>query len=393
MMRKRRGRGEGSVFQRRDGAWCGVITAGFTETGRRRRRYVYGPTKGAVLEQLARLQHAALTGTLGDPQRLTVSAFLSRWLEDAARPAIRESTYHQYADVFRIHVSPRLGGLALARLSPAHLQALLSEMEKAGASARMRQLTYDVVRHALKQAVAWQMLPRNPAETVVRPRVAQREMQVLDVDQVRGVLDAARQDRLHALYAVLVGAGLRLGEALGLTWPDLDLGRGALVVRRQLCEVRGRLWLAEPKTTTARRTVHLPGFVVEALRAHEERARAEGTLLNDRLLVFTDGEGNPLRRSNIRRRSFEPLLTQAGIPHIRLHDLRHTFATLALRAGVHPLIVQQQLGHSNIAITLGVYSHVLPSLAQAAAAQLDALLSEAPGGPEREDAPRRRTER
>lgn len=380
-MRKRRGRGEGSVFRRQDGLWCAVLTAGYDANGKRRRRYVYGPTKAAVTEQITRLRHAALTGDLGDPQRLAVSAFLTRWLEDAARPAVRESTYRSYEGVIRLHVIPHIGGVALARLSPAHLQAMLSAMEKDGASARMRQLTYDVVRIGLRQAVRWNMIPRNPAEPVVRPRVAEKEMHPLAVEQVRALLDAARDDRLHALYALLVGAGLRLGEALGLTWPDLDLENGRLHVRRQLCEVRGKLWLAEPKTTTARRTVTLPGFVVEALRDHEERARTEGTLLNDRLLVFTDSEGNPLRRSNIRRRSFEPLLKQAGIPHVRLHDLRHTFATLALRGGVHPLIVQQQLGHSNIAITLGTYSHVLPSLAQAAAAKLDALLSEAPGGP------------
>lgn len=374
-MRKRRGRGEGSIFQRKDGLWVGSMTVGYEENGRRRRRSVYGPTKATVLDRLTRLRALTLTGNLGSPERLTVAAYLGRWLEDAARPAIRESTYRGYDDVFRVHVIPRIGGVALARLQPAHLQAMLSDMEKTGASARMRQLTFDVVRHALKQAVAWRMIPRNPAETVVRPRVSRKEMQVLDVDQVHRLLAAAQGDRLQALYTLLVGAGLRLGEALGLTWPDLDPKRAALHIRRQLCEVRGRLWLAEPKTSAARRTVTLPGFVVAAIRAHEERAKVEGTLLNDRLLVFTDAEGTPLRRSNIRRRSFEPLLRLAGIPHIRLHDLRHTFATLALRANVHPLIVQQQPGHSHIAITLGTYSHVLPSLAQAAAAQLDALLA------------------
>jgi integrase len=376
MTTRRRGRGEGTIlFLKSKGCWAGALTVGYTETGARRRRWVYGPTKAAVLEKMAHLRHAALTGTLGAPSRLTVADFLTRWLHDAARPAIREATYQLYGSLIRVHVVPRIGTVALGKLTPAHVQGLLADMERAGAGGKLRLLVYQVLHRACQQALLWGMIPRNPCAAVVRPRPLRREMRYLTSEQARRFLDAVRQDRLFALYAVLLGTGLRLGEALGLTWPDLDLEKGTLTVRRQLCEVSGRLWLQEPKTRTALRTVDLPPFVVEALRRHEERMREEGHLLNDQLLVFVDTEGGPLRKSNVRRRSFEPLLKRAGIPRIRLHDLRHTAATLHFLSGTPARVIQEMLGHASIAITLGTYSHVLPSMQREAAAKLDALLA------------------
>lgn len=378
-MKSRRGRGEGSVFRRKDGVWTGSVTVGYDGHGRRRRRTVYGTTKGEVLEKLARLRADALAGVLGDPQRLTVEAYLSRWLQDTARPAVREATYQLYAMVIRRHIGPHIGGVQLARLSPAHVQGLLAELERGGASPRLRQIIFAVLRRAMRQAVKWNAITRDPSAAVARPRAPRREMQALTPDQARRFLEAAREERLYGLYALLIGCGLRLGEALGLSWPDVDLERGTLTVRRQLCEVGGRLWLQEPKTERSRRTVDLPAFVVDALRRHQERMQAEGHLLNDRLLVFVDTDGKLIRRSNLRRRSFLPLLRRAGIPRIRLHDLRHTAATLHLRQGTHPSVVQQMLGHARVSITLDTYSHVLPTLGKEAARRIDALLYATPG--------------
>jgi integrase len=262
----------------------------------------------------------------------------------------------------------------LDRLAPAHLQGLLADLETTGVGAAMRQVIFRALHRAFAQAVTWGVLARNHAEGIVRPRPARREMQTWSPEQVGRFLAAASGDRLAALYAVLVGTGLRLGEALGLTWADLDLRAGTATIRRQLSEVSGALSFTEPKTAAARRTVDLPAFVVEALREHEARMAAEGRLLNDQLLVFVDTGGRPLRRSNIRRRSFEPLLRRAGLPKIRLHDLRHTAATLHLRNGVHPKIVQQLLGHARVAITLDTYSHAVPGMGREAAARLHDLL-------------------
>jgi integrase len=162
-----------------------------------------------------------------------------------------------------------------------------------------------------------------------------------------------------------------------MTWPDVDLKRGTVTVRQQLCEVSGKLWLQEPKTDRARRTVDTPGFVMDALRRHQEQMKHEGHLVNDRLLVFVDTEGHPLRRSNLRRRSFLALLSRAGLTRNRIHDLRHTAATLHLVQGTHPSVVQHMLGHARISITLDIYSHVLPRLGEEAARRMNALLGPA----------------
>lgn len=379
-MRKRRGRGEGSIFERKDGKWCGVLTAGYDANGKRRRRYVYAPTKAAVLQQLTRLQHAGLTGTLGDPQRLTVADFLRRWLEDTARPSLRESTFTLTEMVIRRHIVPGIGGMILSRITPAHLQGLLAGLERDQVGPATRQVVFRVLHRALKQALQWSMIPRNPAEAVVRPRAPQPTMRTFDAAQVRRLLDAAKGNRLEALYVLAVSTGMRQGELLGLQWEDLDVDRGAVQIRHQLQEVAGTLALVEPKTARSRRRVDLPALAVVALVEHRERMRTQGRSIGEGY-VFCDTEGGPIRKSNLRRRSFGPLLTRAKLPQLRFHDLRHTAATLHLASGTHPKVVQEMLGHSTISMTLDTYSHVLPSMQKEAAAKLDALLSEAPGGP------------
>lgn len=317
------------------------------------------------------------TGTLPEPSRITGEEYLPRWLKDAARPALRDSTFALYAMVIRKHILPHIGTALLSRLSlsPANVQTLLSTLERDTVPPPTRKVVLRVLHVAFKQAVAWRLITSNPAVGVKPPRVPQREMQTLTPELARQFLEAAKSDRFHALYAVLLGTGLRIGEALGLSWTDVDLERGTLTVRRQLTEVSGKLSLQEPKTERARRTVDLPGFVVEALREHEERMRAEKHLLTDLLLVFVGPEGKPLRKSNLRRRSFVPLLKRAGIRRVRVHDIRHTAASLMLLEGVHPKVVQERLGHANIGITLGIYSHVLPRLGKEAAEKMDALLN------------------
>ncbi len=376
-MRKRRG----NIYHRADGRYEGRITTS-APGGKQRQRSVYGRTREEVKEKLAQVQVDKTHGLLVEPSRQTVGDYLIRWLEDTCRPNVRAGTYALYAMVTRKHIVPRIGGLLLSRLTPAHLQGLLTALDKPG----VRQTVFKVLNQSLKQALAWNLIVRNPAQAIVRPKASHREMQTLTPDQARRFLEVAKDDRYHALYAVLLGCGLRLGEALGLGWPDVDLERRTLTVQRQLSEVGGhkqaglptRLLLQPPKTARSRRTVDLPDFVVEALRQHHERMAAEGHLVTDHLLVFVDQDGGFVRKSNLRRRSWAPLLRQAGIPYLRLHDLRHTAATHMFQEGVHPRVVQERLGHANIGITLGIYSHVLPTMQRDAADKIDALLKPQP---------------
>jgi integrase len=358
------------VFRRRDGVWAGSVTVGYDEHGKRKRRTLYGGTKGSVLEKLARLRADALAGTLGDPQRLTVAAFLHLWLEDVARPSVRASVHRRYADIVRLRIVPQIGGIALSRLTPVHVQSMLTSLENKGVSPRGRQMAYDRLHRALGQAVQWGMVPRNVCDAVTRPRAPRPTMQVLTPEQSNVLLTVARGDRFYALYVLAVTTGLRQGELLGLQWGDVDLAGAVLHVRHALHEMAGRLWLDEPKTAKARRAVDLSAVAVAALPEHRERMLAEGHPLE---FVFCDSHGGPVRKSNLIRRSFLPLLKRAGLPRIRFHDLRHTAATLLLLQGVHPKVVQERFGHSQISITLDTYSHVLPSMGREAAAKLDAL--------------------
>lgn len=373
-MAGRRGRGEGAIYKRADGFWCASITVGYDEKGKRRRRTVYGQTKTEVREKLARLHADSVTGSLVVPSRETLGAFLLRWLEDVARTTVRATTHMRYESLVRTHILPRVGGLGLAKLEPRQVQALYSRMETEGAGPRTIELVHAVLHRALDQAVKWGLLMRNPTDAAEKPRVPKRKMQTLSPEQARQLLEAAKEDRLEAVFVLAVATGLRQGELLALHWEDIDLDGGMLMVRHTLQDVRGELRLEEPKTSKGRRRVDLPAFAVEALRRHKDRMAEEG---HDKAWVFCDNKGGPLRVSNFLRRSFLPLLQRAGLPRIRFHDLRHTAATLLLSKGVHPKVVQERLGHAQIAITLDTYSHVLPSMQREAASKLDDLL----GGP------------
>jgi integrase len=233
-------------------------------------------------------------------------------------------------------------------------------------------MTYAVLRAALGQAVRWRLITRNPCDAVDRPRVDPREARFLDEAGVRALLEAARGDRLEALAVTAVTTGMRQGELLGLQWGDVDLRRGTIAVRRQLLDHgMGRPELGKLKTAKSRRSVTLPAVAVAALARHRERL---GALPLPSAPVFTDSRGGPLLKRNLLRRWFHPLVARAGLPRMRFHDLRHAHASLLLSAGVHPKVVQERLGHSQVSVTLDTYSHVAPSLQREAAGRVDELL-------------------
>jgi integrase len=192
--------------------------------------------------------------------------------------------------------------------------------------------------------------------------------------EVGRLLKAAKGHRLEALIVLALGAGMRLGEIFALKWENVDLDRAALFVRHTLVDLNGLLTLAEPKTAKSRRRIELPRSVVVALRRHRQRLTEEG--FGDNSWVFCNSTGGPLRRTHFHTNVFKPLLQDAGLKPIRFHDLRHTSATLLLTAGVHPKVVQERLGHSQISITLDTYSHVIPTMQVEAAEKLDAVLGE-----------------
>jgi integrase len=369
--RKRRGRGEGSIYQRGDGLWTATVSLGYDGAGRRKRRTIYGKSKQEVQEKLRRLQTSVDHGRIPEPGALTVGQFLARWLE-SIKATVATHTYLPYLQHCDRYLVPHLGGVKLDRLTALHVQKLYADLAAAGVSAAMQRKAGVTLGVALQNAVALRLLPHNPARDVAKPRHTPEEMQVLDPAQVQTFLAAAKEDRLFALYLFLLDTGAREGEAFALCWSDVDWAGGAVQIVRTLEETKGHLALKDLKTKKSRRRVPLSAYTVQALAEHRKAMLAEGHHRPDGP-VFCDIAGGWLRKSNVLRRSFRPILRRAGLPAIRPYDLRHSSATLLLLAGEDSKVVAERLGHSTTRLTQDTYQHVLPGMQERAASKLDAI--------------------
>jgi integrase len=376
-MAKKRGHGQGSVTRRPNGKWLAQVLIGgrrlshTAETKREAERW--------IRETLLKAEQGLLPAEAG---RVTVGQFLDRWLE-AKAPALRPKTLEYYRDFVRLYLKPVLGGLRLWDLRPDHLQALYADMLKRGLKPATVRLRHATIRTALNDALRWGLAARNVAQAVRPPRPERREMKTWTPEEARRFLEAVAGSRLEAAYRLALCCGLRLGELAGLKWEDIDLEPASLQVRRTLLWT-GRLggedgvFYGEPKTARGRRQVELPAQVVEALRRRRQLAQKEERLLagprwQESGHVFTTLQGKPLD-PRIIQKDFAEWVRKAGLPRIRFHDLRHTCATLLLSQGVHPKVVQELLGHSQISVTLDTYSHVLPTLQAQAARAMEVLL-------------------
>ena len=372
-MSRRRANGEGSVYKRKDGRWEARIS--LDHGGR---KALYGKTRQEVARKLAVAIKAREDGLPPVSERQTVRQYMGHWLE-STRPSLRPKTWLRYEQLLRLHVVPEIGKVRLVRLSPQHLQRLYAGRLDAGLSPGSVVQLHAVLRRALGQAARWGLVARNVASLVTPPRRSRKEMATLSPEQARTLLEAAAGDRLEALYVLAINTGMRQGELLALRWTEVDLNAGALHVRATLQRTREGFVFTEPKTTSSRRQVALTRAAVEALRRHRARQLEErlhvGAAWEDDDLVFANEVGQPLDATAVLRRSFYPLLERSNLPRIRFHDLRHTAATLLLGQGVHPKIVSEMLGHSQIAITLDLYSHVTPTMQRQAVEALETALS------------------
>jgi len=372
----KRGNGEGSISRRKNGTWRAEYTV-YTAEGRKRKT-LYGKTRREVAEKLAKAIADRNGGIVYDAGKLTVGEYLDRWLSDSVRDTVRQRTYERYESIVRVHIKPTLGRIKLKTLAPAHVRGLYREKLGAGLSPRTVQYIHVTLHKALKQAVRDELIPRNASDSIKAPRPTKKEIRPLSPDQARAFLDAARGDRFETLYVLAVHCGLREGELLGLKWEDVDLDAGTLAVRRTLSETRTGHRFEAPKNGKGRR-IKLTTGAMKALRRHrkaqlEERLRAAG-LWEDHGLVFPNQVGKTMNAKNLTARSFKQILERAGLPRtVRVHDLRHTCATILLKVGQHPKYVQELLGHANIGITLDTYSHVLPGMGDGLADAMDDAL-------------------
>lgn len=364
-----------SIYRDGEGRWHGYVSMGLKAGGRRDRRHVTGQTRAEVAAKVRVLERRRDEGLVSMSGRgPTLQEWLDHWLEQIAARRVRPRTLESYRTTVRLHIIPAVGAQRLGKLQPEQVEAMYGLMLAEGLSASTVLRTHRILSRALKVAMQRGKVSRNVCTLVDPPTPKRAESTPLTADEARRVLAAASEVRNAARWTVALALGLRQSEALGLKWSDIDLDRGTLSVRRGLHRVTGRgLVFEEPKSERSRRTLALPVQLVEALRRHqaaqlEERAAA-GSEWQDQDLVFTQPNGRPLdRRSDWE--SWRALLSSAGVRQVRLHDGRHTAATLLLTAGVHPRVVMELLGHSQMRTTTDVYSHVMPALAREAADQM-----------------------
>lgn len=373
--KRRRGHGEGAIYQREsDGRWVAVADLGWVE-GKRTRKYLYGQTRKEAADKLKAFEAEHVPGQPVTPERQTVQEFLDRWLSDIIKPKKAPRTHESYAAEIRRHLGPGLGHHRLKRLSPQDVQAYLRRKEEQGLSKRTVQYHRTILRAALNQAMRWGLVSRNVAALTEAPRIDRPERAFLDVNQAETMLEAARGDRLESLWLLTLTMGLRRGEALGLTWADVDYDNSELVLVRQLQRVGKELVFREMKTD-GRRRLPLPAVTIEALKAHRKRQLEERLLAGDRWqesdLVFPSTIGTPMDPNNVSNR-FKALARQAGLPEaITLHSLRHSCVSFLVAQKVETRLIMEILGHSQISTTMDLYAHILPAAKREAANAMDA---------------------
>ncbi len=368
-------------------SWAYVVDTGHVGGKRRQQSKSGFATKAEASTALANVQVSVSQGTHVEPARVTVGQFLlERWLP-AAGATVRPTTLLNYEVHVRRHVIPHIGEVRLQLLTGADLNRLYAGLTESGRVDGRGGLAATTVHHvhatihrALRDAVRWGLLVRNPADAADPPRRSTSdvsELRTWTAKELSSFLSLTEGDRLHTAWVVLGTTGLRRGELLGLKWTDIDLDGGQLSVRRALVAVGYETRISEPKTRRGRRVVSLDQVTVSALRNHRkqqlEERMAWGPAWHDTEFVFTREDGTLNHPSRLSKQ-FEKLVDQSGLPRIRLHDLRHTHATLALMAGIHPKVVSERLGHANVSITLDTYSHAIPAMQADAAERIAALV-------------------
>jgi integrase len=373
----------GSVIKR-GSTYSIVLDLGRGPDGRRQRRWHSGyrtrkDAERARVELLAQVDH----GIYVEPSRLTVAVFLrDQWLL-ALTGQVRPTTLHSYRSNLERYVLPRIGQLPLQRLTPAHLNTLYGALLAAGGrdgqplSARTVQAIHMTVRKALGDAARWGLVVRNVAALASPPKPRRAEMRTWTAAELRAFLEHVQDERLAALWMLAASTGMRRGEMLGLRWVDVDLDRGRVAVRQTLVIAGRQVVISEPKTSRSRRSIALDPRSVAALRSWRAAQAAErlawGAGWTDSGLVFTREDGMPIHPEWLSD-AFEWRIKTAGLPRIRLHDLRHTHASLGLAAGVPIKVMSERLGHTSSSFTADAYQHVTPGLEEEAAATVARLV-------------------
>ena len=383
IMPKRRANGEGNIRKRKDGRWEGRYTVGHDpETGKAIIKNVLGKTQAEVKEKLKKAIEENVGIDYGRAKTYTVGNWLGVWYENYAKIKMRPSTYLTYHGYIENHIKPQLGKIPLNDLTTLHLQQFYKKLlaegrverieaqkQPKGLSAKTVRNIHQIISSALKLAIEQRLIARNPADGCALPKAEHKEMQTLPVEQLTSFLREAKDSGVFALYYIDLTTGLRRGELLGLKWTDIDLEKGDLRVQRQIGRIDGKIIEMPLKTKNAYRTLPLSADAISVLMQQRRKT-------GNSEWVFPSPIGGPMSPDSVLH-MLHRVLKRAGLPKVRFHDLRHTFATLALQNGVDVKTVSSMLGHYSAGFTLDTYAHVTTDAQLKAAQTMGNILSRA----------------
>ena len=379
-MAKKRANGEGSIRKRKDGRWEGRYTAGHDPaTGKTIYKNVLGKTQTEVREKLKRAIEDSAKLDMSKVGQYTVGQWMDVWFENYAKIKVRPSSHQTYRGYIENHIKPNIGSIPLNKLTSLELQKLYkkllgngrverieSKKQPKGLSAKTVRNINQIICSALNLAIEQRLILTNPADACALPKLEHREMKTLPVEQLTSFLREAKESGVFEMYYIELATGLRRGELLGLKWSDIDLEHGSLRVQRQIARIDGEIVEAPLKTKNAYRTLPLSADAIDVLKTQKKKC-------GNSQYVFPSPTGGPISPDSVLH-MLHRVLERAGLPKVRFHDLRHTFATLALQNGVDIKTVSGMLGHFSAGFTLDTYAHVTTAAQKEAANTMGGVL-------------------
>lgn len=378
-MPKKRANGEGNIRKRKDGRWEGRYTAGRNENGRPIYKNVLGRTQAEVKEKLAKAIEESKGLDVAKSGQYTVGQWMDIWFENYAKIRVRPSSHATYKGYIENHIKPHIGSIPLEKLTTLQVQNLYKKLlnggrvERTESASQPKGLSVKTVRNihqvlssAIDFAKSQKLIAVNPTEGCALPKLEHREMKTLTADQLAVFLQKAKRSGVYEMYYLELATGLRRGELLGLKWEDVDLDNSVLHIRRQIARINGEVVEAPLKTKNSYRTLSIGADAVEILREQKQKTNSE--------YMFPSPTGGPISPDSVLN-MLHRVLKRAGLPKVRFHDLRHTFATLALQNGVDVKTVSGMLGHYSAGFTLDTYAHVTTQAQREAARTMDNILS------------------